>query len=158
MFRIGHGYDIHAFAKNRKLILGGVEIPSELGLLGYSDADVVIHSVMDSMLGALALPDIGNYFPNTDLKWKDVSSLILLKEVSSIISSKGFEVSNIDISIIAEKPKIASHVPTMKEAIAKTLSISSDQVGIKATTNEGLGSLGKGEGIASFAVVLLSSK
>ena len=153
--RIGNGYDIHKLVKGRKLILGGVEIPYELGLLGHSDADVLIHSIMDAMLGALALGDIGQHFPPDDMKYKDISSIKLLEHVNNLINEKGYSVGNIDTVIQAEKPKIQKYSPQMADIISKTLGISSDRISIKATTMEGLGSVGRGEGISAHAVTIL---
>jgi len=154
-FRIGQGYDIHRLVEGRRLILAGVEIPSEKGLDGHSDADVVAHALMDSLLGAAALPDIGTHFPDTDSQYKNADSMKLLKEVLQMIRDKGYSIGNIDITIIAESPKLSPHVTAMKENIAEVLMIKSDAVSIKATTNEKLGPVGKGEGIAALAVALL---
>lgn len=154
--RIGMGYDVHKLVENRKLILGGVTIPYELGLLGHSDADVLLHAIMDSLLGAAALGDIGKHFPDTDDKFKGISSLELLKEVKKLINSKGYKIGNIDATIIAQKPKMAPHINTMRENIASTLDISVDQINIKATTEEGLGFTGEGLGISSQSICLLT--
>jgi 2-C-methyl-D-erythritol 2,4-cyclodiphosphate synthase len=148
----GIGYDVHRLKKGRALVLGGVTIPHTHGLEGHSDADVAIHALMDALLGAAGLPDIGHYFPNTDNKYKNISSILLLKEVALALKNKKFKVNNVDISLIAEKPKIYPHIPAMKENIAKALKIPTTLVGIKATTNEGLGSIGRNEGMAAFAV------
>lgn len=153
--RIGNGYDIHKLVKGRKLILGGVEIPYDLGLLGHSDADVLIHAIMDAMLGALALGDIGKHFPPDDMKYKNISSIKLLEHVNNLINKKGYTVGNIDTVIQAEKPKILKYSPQMTEIISKTLGISHDCISIKATTMEGLGSIGRGEGISAHAVTIL---
>ena len=153
--RIGHGYDIHRLVAGRKLILGGVAIDFELGLEGHSDADVVCHAVMDSLLGALALGDIGIYFPNTDNAYKDANSLELLKMVRTIINKKDYSIANIDISIIAERPKLTPYMGLMRNNIAGVLGVSVEDISIKATTNENMGFIGKGEGIAAFAVALL---
>ena len=154
-FRIGQGYDIHRLVEGRKLILAGVEIPFEKGLDGHSDADVVAHALMDSLLGAAALPDIGTYFPDTDPAYKNADSLKLLEQVSMMVRDKGYSIGNIDITIIAESPKLSPHITGMKESISEILMIKSDRVSIKATTNEKLGSVGRGEGIAALAVTLL---
>lgn len=152
--RIGYGYDVHRLTENRKLILGGVEIPSELGLLGHSDADVLVHAVMDALLGALALGDIGKHFPDTDPKYKGISSMELLAHVVSLITEKGYKVSNLDATINAEKPKLAKFIPDMRENIAKACGVSVDDISVKATTEEGLGL--KGEGIGTSCVCLLA--
>lgn len=153
MLRIGHGYDVHRLAENRKLILGGVEIPYELGLLGHSDADVLVHAVMDSMLGALALGDIGKHFPDNDMSFKDIDSMVLLKKVVKLIDEKGYRLSNLDATISAEKPKLAKYIPLMRERIAKVCGTEVDCISVKATTEEGLGL--KGEGIGATCVCLL---
>lgn len=153
--RIGHGYDVHRLVEGRKLILGGVEIPYERGLLGHSDADVLVHAIMDAILGAAALGDIGRHFPDTDEKYKGADSLKLLEEVKKLIDKKGYFISNVDATIIAQKPKLMPYIEKMRENISKTLEINIDCVNIKATTEEGLGFTGSGEGIAAHAVVLL---
>ncbi len=153
--RIGFGYDIHPLALGRRLVLGGVEIPSPRGLDGHSDADVLLHALCDALLGAAGLPDIGNLFPNTDPAYKGISSLHLLRQVWERLNLAGYEVGNVDLTLIAETPKIAPHVPQMRALIAQTLHIEPARVGIKATTNEGLGSLGRGEGIAAHAVAAI---
>ena len=153
--RIGNGYDIHQLAEGRPLILGGVNIPHKLGLLGHSDADVLTHSIMDALLGALSLGDIGHYFPPSDPKWKGADSMILLEQVVKIIQSQGWKISNIDSTVVAEQPKLKPHLQSMRSALAKTLAIEIDQISIKATTNERLGPVGREEGICSYAVVLL---
>ena len=150
--RTGMGYDVHAFAENRKLILGGVNIPHDRGLLGHSDADVLIHAVMDALLGAAALGDIGKHFPDTDLRYKGISSLLLLGHVSELLSSHGWTIVNIDVTVIAQRPKIAPHIPQMKKIMAEVLKISESQINIKGTTTERLGFMGREEGIASQAV------
>ena len=155
-FRTGTGFDVHAFAKGRKLILGGIEIPSEIGLEGHSDADVLLHAICDAMLGALALGDIGIHFPNTEEKWKDADSTILLKHVNGLINSKNYEVGNIDCVLAIEKPKISPFVEQMRNRIAEILNVDAAQISIKATTTEKLGFVGRQEGAASFATVLLS--
>ena len=153
--RIGNGYDIHQLATGRKLILGGVEIPHEKGLLGHSDADVLTHAIMDAMLGALSLGDIGHYFPPTDEKWKGADSLVLLSQVNHLIQERGWEIGNIDSVIIAERPKLKPHIKEMRDRLAAILSLTPDQIGIKATTNEKLDAIGREEAIASHAVILL---
>ena len=155
MFRIGNGYDVHRLVEGRKLILGGVEIPHTLGLLGHSDADALLHAICDAILGALGSEDIGKYFPDTDPKWKGASSLILLKQVGVMCADQGFAVSNIDSIIAAEKPKIAPHIEGMKKNIASVLGIDPTQVNVKATTTETLGFVGREEGMAATSVVLL---
>lgn len=155
--RIGMGYDVHRLVENRDLILGGVKIPFEKGLLGHSDADVLIHAIMDSLLGAAALGDIGKHFPDTNLKFKGASSLILLEEVYTIIN-KNFTIGNIDATIIAQKPKMSPHIDTMKKNICSILNIKENQLNIKATTEEGLGFTGACEGISSQSIALLVEK
>jgi len=155
MLRVGFGYDVHKFVKGRKLILGGIHIPYPKGLLGHSDADALLHSICDAILGALAEGDIGKHFSDTDKKYKGISSLKLLSEVSEILNQKKAKIVNIDTTIVAEKPKLAGYTDKMRKNISSTLKISSDRISVKATTQNGLGSIGKGEGIASFAVVLL---
>lgn len=154
--RVGHGYDVHKLTQGRKLILGGVDIPYEKGLLGHSDADVLTHAVMDALLGALALGDIGKHFPDNDEKYKGANSLKLLLLVKNIIEEKGYSISNIDSTIIAQKPKLSSYIYNMRENISKTLGIDIDRVSVKATTEEWLGFTGSGDGISAHAVVLLS--
>lgn len=153
MIRIGHGYDVHRLVEGRKLILGGVEIPHDKGLLGHSDADVLIHAVMDAFLGALALGDIGKHFPDNDMSFKDIDSMLLFERVVALISEKGYRLSNLDATISAEKPKLAKYIPIMRENIAKVCGVEVDQVSVKATTEEGLGL--KGEGIGATAVCIL---
>ena len=155
MMRVGLGYDVHRLTEGRKLILGGVEIPWERGLLGHSDADVLIHAIMDALLGAAALGDIGQHFPDTDPAYKGISSLRLLDHVAGLLKKQGFSVGNIDAVIIAQKPKMAPYIPKMRQNIAQALGISADRVNIKATTEEKLGFTGREEGIASQAVCLL---
>ena len=155
-FRTGIGYDVHRLVKGRKLILGGVEIPFHAGLEGHSDADVVLHAICDAILGAAACGDIGEHFSNKDSQFKDISSLILLDKVNTLIFSKGYKVINVDVAILAEEPKLSSYKFQMKNCIARRLTLNDDSVNIKATTNEGLGFIGKGEGIACYATVLLS--
>ncbi|WP_294129488.1 2-C-methyl-D-erythritol 2,4-cyclodiphosphate synthase [uncultured Clostridium sp.] len=153
--RIGMGYDVHKLVKERDLILGGVKIPYELGLLGHSDADVLLHAIMDSLLGAAALGDIGKHFPDTDSKYKGISSIELLKHVGNLLTEHNYKIGNIDATIIAQKPKMAPHIPTMRENIASALNISVDQINVKATTEEGLGFTGEGLGISSQSICLL---
>jgi 2-C-methyl-D-erythritol 2,4-cyclodiphosphate synthase len=155
--RIGTGYDVHRLSENRELILGGVKIPYEKGLIGYSDADVLVHAVMDALLGAAALGDIGQLFPDTNPEYKDISSLELLKRVRDVLEDKCYLVENIDATIIAQKPKLASYLPEMVRKIAAALGIEEDCINIKATTEEGLGFTGKGLGIAANSVCLIES-
>jgi len=153
--RIGNGFDVHRFVQNRKLILGGVEIPYEYGLEGHSDADVLCHAIADSLLGALSLGDIGKFFPDTDAKYKGMDSLILLKEVYSKVKSLHYAIVNVDTTIICQKPKLAQYIDNMKSNIARVLDVYDDSIGIKATTTEGLGFTGRAEGIAVIANVLI---
>ena len=153
--RIGMGYDVHKLVEERNLILGGVKIPYELGLLGHSDADVLLHAIMDALLGASALGDIGKHFPDTDPKYKGISSIELLKHVGNLLNTHNYKIGNIDATIIAQKPKMAPHIPKMRENIASALNISIDQINVKATTEEGLGFTGEGLGISSQSICLL---
>ncbi|MCI9303859.1 2-C-methyl-D-erythritol 2,4-cyclodiphosphate synthase [Clostridium sp.] len=153
--RIGMGYDVHKLVEDRELILGGVKIQYKLGLLGHSDADVLLHAIMDSLLGAAALGDIGKHFPDTDSKYKGISSIELLKHVGNLLTKHNFKIGNIDATIIAQKPKMAPHILKMRENIAYALNISIDQINVKATTEEGLGFTGEGLGISSQAICLL---
>ena len=153
--RIGHGYDVHRLVEGRDLILGGVKIDYEKGLLGHSDADVLLHAVSDALLGAAGLGDIGRHFPDTDPKYKGADSLELLREVYRKISEKGFRVGNIDVTMIAQKPKLKDFIPQMQENIAAAVNVSPDRVNVKATTEEKLGFTGSGEGMACHAVCLL---
>ena len=155
--RIGHGYDVHRLVPDRKLILGGVDIPHETGLLGHSDADVLLHAIADVLLGAAALGDIGKHFPDTDPAYKGISSLILLEKVGKLLEENMFFIENIDATIIAQAPKMRPYIDEMRENIAKVLGISIEQVNVKATTEEGLGFTGSGEGISSQAICLLNS-
>lgn len=155
--RVGIGYDIHRLEEGRALILGGVRIPFELGLVGHSDADVLVHSICDALLGALALGDIGQHFPNTDVQYRGISSLILLDKVKSLIQSRGFTANNVDAVITAQRPKLASFIPAMRDNIARTLEIHVDCVSVKATTAEKLGSIGREEGIAAEVIVSVKS-
>ena len=155
--RIGHGYDVHRLTEGRKLILGGVDIPYEKGLLGHSDADVLTHAIMDALLGAAALGDIGKLFPDTDPAYAGADSLVLLERVRERLSKAGYRVGNIDATILAQRPKLAPHIPQMRANLADRLGIEVDQVSVKATTEEGLGFTGTGEGMAAHAVCLLES-
>ncbi len=155
MIRIGHGYDVHRLVEGRKLILGGVDIPYEKGLLGHSDADVLLHAIADALLGAAALGDIGKHFPDTDEKYKDADSLVLLGEVVKLLGEKGCKVGNIDATVIAQKPKLMTYIPKMRENIAETLGVDIDFVNVKATTEEKLGFTGSGEGISAHAVCVI---
>lgn len=156
MTRIGIGYDVHRLVDGRKLIIGGVAIPYEKGLLGYSDADVLLHAICDALLGAAGLGDIGKHFPDTDPRFKGISSLKLLGEVARLLVEKGFRVNNIDATIVAERPKMAPHVLQMTTNIATAVSVDKGAVNVKATTTEGLGFAGKGEGIAAYAVCTIA--
>ena len=153
--RIGHGYDVHKLVENRKLILGGVEIPYKYGLLGHSDADVLVHSIMDTILGAMGKGDIGKLFPDTDDKYKDIDSLILLERVINIMENEKYSIGNIDCTIIAQKPKLSTFVTQMSQNIARVCKTNEENINIKATTEEGLGFTGTGEGIAVHSVCLL---
>lgn len=155
MLRIGHGYDVHAFAENRKCIIGGVDVPCEKGLLGHSDADVLLHAISDSLLGAAALGDIGKHFPDTDERYKGADSLVLLKNVCELINSKGYKVVNIDATVIAQMPKMAPFIDAMRENIAGALGVDVDFVSVKATTEEKLGFTGRKEGISAHCVCLI---
>lgn len=150
--RIGTGYDVHRLVEGRRLVLGGVEIPHEKGLLGHSDADVLLHAVCDALLGAAGLGDIGKHFPDTDQRYKGISSLALLAEVAGKLSERGFRVNNIDATIVAERPKMAPHIPVMAANIASAVKTDPSAVNVKATSTEGLGFTGTGEGIAAYAV------
>ena len=153
--RIGHGYDVHRLVKGRKLILGGVEIPFEKGLLGHSDADVLLHALSDALLGAAALGDIGQHFPDTDERYRGADSIVLLRRVAALLRERGYEVGNVDCTVLAQRPKLAGFIPQMRENIASALDIPADRVSVKATTEEGLGFTGSGEGIAAHAVALI---
>ena len=155
--RIGQGYDVHRLVEGRKLIIGGVDIPYEKGLLGHSDADVLLHAVMDALLGAAALGDIGQHFPDSDERYKGISSIALLKEVGKILQENGYMIENIDSTVIAQRPKLLPYRPQMAENIAAALGIEKEQVSVKATTEEGIGFTGTGEGISAQAIALLSS-
>ncbi|MBQ8743407.1 MAG: 2-C-methyl-D-erythritol 2,4-cyclodiphosphate synthase [Clostridia bacterium] len=156
--RIGHGYDLHRLVEGRKLILGGVDIPYEKGLLGHSDADVAVHALMDSMLGALALGDIGKHFPDKDPKYAGISSILLLEKVTALINEKGFFLSNADITVIAQRPKLLPFINEMRERIASSIGCDLSDISIKATTEEGLGFTGSGDAISAHAVCILCKK
>ena len=156
LIRIGQGFDIHQLQEGRKLIIGGIEIPHEKGLLGHSDADVLLHAISDACLGALALGDIGKHFPDTDAAYKDADSRVLLKQIWSIIQAKGYQLGNLDCTIIAQQPKMAPHIDAMRETIASLLAANVSEINVKATTGEKLGFVGREEGIAAQAVVLLT--
>ncbi len=153
--RVGQGFDVHQMVAGRKLIIGGIEIPHDKGLLGHSDADVLLHAVCDALLGAAALGDIGQHFSDTDAKYKNIDSRILLREVGNMVRNAGFSIGNVDATIIAQAPKMASHIPRMVENIAADLGIAMNAVNVKATTTENLGFIGRGDGIAAQAVALL---
>ena len=155
--RIGHGYDVHRLVEGRKLMLGGVEISYTKGLLGHSDADVLLHAISDALLGAVALGDIGKHFPDSDEKYKGADSLVLLKEVMSLLKNKGYKVVNVDATVLAERPKLAPYIDKMRQNIADALSVEVDCISVKATTEEGLGFTGAGEGIAAHALCLVDS-
>jgi 2-C-methyl-D-erythritol 2,4-cyclodiphosphate synthase len=154
-FRTGFGYDVHAFAFNRKLMLGGIEVPFEKGLKGHSDADVLLHAICDALLGALALGDIGKHFPDTEPNFKGIDSKILLSKVNDLVIEKGYTVSNIDSTVVMERPKLKEYILPIRESIARILNISADQVSVKATTSEQLGFVGLEEGVKAFATVLI---
>lgn len=158
MMRIGHGYDVHKFVEGRKCIIGGVDIPSELGLLGHSDADVLLHAISDAVLGAAAMGDIGHLFPDTDDKWKGADSLKLLEEVVRQVNERGYKIINIDSTILAQVPKMAPYILYMRKNIAKACNVDVDLVSVKATTEEGLGFTGAKQGIAAHAVCLIENK
>lgn len=158
MIRIGNGYDVHKLVEGRKLILGGVEIPYEKGLLGHSDADVLVHAIMDSLLGALALGDIGQHFPDNDNKYLNIDSMILLEKVMELVEDRGYKIGNIDAIIVAQRPKLKDFLPMMREKISNVLKTSIVNISIKATTEEKLGFTGSGEGIKSYSVVLLTKE
>ena len=153
--RIGHGYDVHKLVEERRLILGGVDIPYEKGLLGHSDADVLLHAISDALLGAAALGDIGKHFPDTDAAYKNADSLVLLSKVNDIIGAAGYRVSNVDATVIAQAPKLAPHIAQMRKNIAKALETEVDDISVKATTEEHLGFTGRGEGISAHAVCII---
>ena len=153
--RIGHGYDVHRLVEGRRLILGGVDIPWERGLLGHSDADVLTHAVMDALLGAAGLGDIGTHFPDTDPAYAGADSMKLLAHVVELLREQGFSVGNVDATVLAQRPKLAPHIPAMRDNLARVMGVSPDRVNVKATTEEGLGFTGSGEGIAAHAVALI---
>lgn len=153
--RVGFGYDVHSLAPNRPLILGGVRIPYLYGLQGHSDADVLLHAICDALLGAIAEGDIGRHFPDTDFKYRDIKSTLLLKSVMAMVKEKGFRLLNIDTTIVAQKPKLLDFIPKMANEIAQVVEIDTSRINVKATTTEGLGFTGRGEGIAAYAVVLV---
>ncbi len=154
-FRVGHGYDVHKLVEDRKLIIGGVEIPHYKGLLGHSDADVLAHAICDALLGAAALGDIGKHFPDNDDRYKDIDSLVLLKKVCELIRNKGYEISNVDSTVLAQAPKLRPYIDEMRSKLAKAMKLDIDELSVKATTEERLGFTGREEGIAAHAVVLL---
>lgn len=158
MTRFGMGYDVHQLVENRKLIIGGVDIPYEKGLLGHSDADVLLHAISDALLGAAALGDIGKHFPDTDPRYKGADSLKLLEKVGNLLAEKGYVVGNVDATIVAQKPKMLPHIPQMRENIARVLRVDTDQINVKATTEEHLGFTGSGQGISSYAVAGIEPK
>lgn len=158
MIRIGNGYDLHRLVEGRKLILGGVEIDHHLGLLGHSDADVLTHSIMDALLGALSLGDIGHYFPPSDPQWAGADSMKLLKEVHQLVLARGWRVVNMDNVIVAERPKLKPYLPAMVDSLAQVMNITGDQISIKATTNEKLGAVGREEAICVYSVILLTDE
>jgi|SRR5690554_803632 len=157
-FRIGYGYDVHKFQEGRKLILGGLQIPYLRGLAGHSDADVLLHAITDALLGALALGDIGKHFPDTDPAYKDVNSRVLLRDVYKLVLQKGYELGNLDATLVAQEPKMAPHINDMRKLIAQDLNVNLEDVSVKATTSEWLGFTGRKEGISASAVVLLYKK
>jgi 2-C-methyl-D-erythritol 2,4-cyclodiphosphate synthase len=156
MMRVGQGFDVHALAAGRRLVIGGVDIPHERGLAGHSDADVLLHAVCDALIGAAGLGDIGTHFPDTDPRYKDADSRVLLRAVQALLASQGWEIVNVDSTIIAQAPKMAPHIPRMRSHIAADLGIGTDAVNVKAKTAERLGALGRGEGIAAEAVALIA--
>ncbi len=156
-FRIGQGYDVHRLVDGRKLILGGVEIPYEKGLLGHSDADVLTHAVMDALLGALALGDIGQHFPDNDPAYEGADSILLLRQVNRLIHDHGYRLGNLDVTVAAQRPKLAPHIPAMRKRLAEALDAPIEDISVKATTEEGLGITGQGEGMTASAVCLLES-
>jgi len=158
MYKIGYGFDAHRFSKDAKLTIGGVDIPFELGLKGHSDADVLSHALCDALLGALGEGDIGSYFPDSDPKYKGISSLVFLKETVKLLNEKGFEIENLDSVIVCEKPKLAPHIEQIKETLSQVLGIPTNSLGIKATTTDKMGFTGTGEGIAAHAVALIKTK
>jgi 2-C-methyl-D-erythritol 2,4-cyclodiphosphate synthase len=158
MMRIGHGYDVHKLVSGRKLILGGVDVPYERGLLGHSDADVLLHAISDAILGAIGEGDIGKHFPDTDPAYKGADSIKLLMHVMGLARERGYTIGNVDATVVAQRPKLASHIPQMRQNIAQALGCDADQVNVKATTTEELGFCGRGEGIAAYSVALLQRR
>lgn len=158
MVRIGFGFDVHRLEENRKLVLGGIEVPSQKGAVGHSDADVLIHAICDALLGAANLRDIGFHFPNTDEQYKNIDSKILLERACNLIYQKGYEIGNIDATVCLEAPKINPFIPQMQQVLAKTMSIEAEQVSVKATTNEKLGYVGNGDGVTAYAVCIITKK
>ncbi|WP_349763207.1 2-C-methyl-D-erythritol 2,4-cyclodiphosphate synthase [Fusobacterium sp. SYSU M8D902] len=158
MLRIGNGYDVHKLVEGRRLVLGGIEIPHTRGVLGHSDGDVLIHAIMDAMLGALALGDIGQHFPDTDMKYENIDSTILLKKVKELIADRGYRVINLDSIIVLQKPKVKPYIEAMRERVAEVLELDVEQVSVKATTEEKLGFTGDESGVKSYCVVLLEKK
>ncbi len=156
--RIGHGYDVHRLVEGRKLILGGVEIPFEKGLLGHSDADVLTHAIMDALLGAAALGDIGRLFPDSDPAYAGADSLVLLRRVADVLAEHGYGIGNVDATVLAQRPRLASHIPEMRQRLAAAMGMDPGRVSVKATTEEGLGFTGTGEGMAAHAVALIDEK
>lgn len=156
--RIGIGFDVHPLAERRPLVIGGVKVPFERGLLGHSDADVLVHAIIDALLGAAALKDIGTHFPDTDPQYKDISSILLLSRVGNMIHSEGFNIENVDATIVAEEPKLAAYIDEMRHNIGDALNIATEQVSVKSTTSAALGFLGRGEGIAAHAVALIERR
>ena len=155
---IGFGYDVHSLVKKKKLILGGVEIPYSLGLKGHSDADVLVHAIGDAVLGAIGEGDLGKHFPDTDPRYKGISSLVLLRDITGLAKKKGYRVKHLDSTIVAERPKVAAYVDEMATRISETLEVKKERINVKATTTEGLGFTGRGEGIAAYAVVLMEKR
>ena len=153
--RVGIGYDVHPLARGRRLVLGGIEVPFEKGLDGHSDADVLVHAIIDALLGAAGLGDIGTHFPSSEPEYKDISSLTLLRQVGSLLQTHGWQIENIDATIVAEQPQLSPFIPRMRQRISETLGISPEKVGVKSATSKGLGFVGKGEGIAAHAVALV---
>ena len=158
MFRIGQGYDVHRYAKDRDLILGGIKIPFELGLSGHSDADVLTHAIMDALVGALALGDIGKFFPDTDPKYKNADSILLLREILDVVSAKGYKIVNLDATVVAQKPKLRDYIDKIREKLAQEIDTDIENISVKATTEEKLGFTGNMEGMKSYCVVLLTKK
>ncbi len=158
MFRIGNGYDVHRLKSGRKLIIGGVDIPHSMGLVGHSDADVLLHAICDALLGACGAGDIGQHFPDTDSQWNGISSILLLRKVGAICDQKGFKISNVDSIVVAQKPKLSPYMSSMKSNISMALEISDERVNVKATTTEKLGFEGSGEGISAHAIALLGKR